>query len=351
MYKVFIVEDEHLIRESLRKQVLELAKEFPINYEGEATDGEMALALITDLQPDIILTDIRMPFMDGLAFSREARKQLPWAKIIFISGFDDFHYMKAAIQVQALDYLRKPVKKAELKAVLEKAIAELDRQKHSTPIAAEEVVDEVKRHHFLNGLFTGELTIEEALKQATNWSLSLVGQKFTVLLATNTFSGDLEAYSHFSEQLHFLFSGNKQLLFSSMSSRYIKFLLFSTTKEQVLESSYRVAHTLIHELEQSKDDDIAVAIGPIVDRLGEIPQAFEYARDLLASYPNLRTEKIMSFEDNFKDGELSPTHPFKRDLAQEISQLDESQIPTYINELAQEQAGLERTQMYRFFIL
>ena len=117
MYKVFIIEDEYLIRNNLREQITALGSYYPITYVGEAGDGEMALSSIIDLQPDIILTDIQMPFMDGLTFSKEARKLLPWTRLIFISGFDDFDYMKGAIQVQADDYLLKPIKSNELKII------------------------------------------------------------------------------------------------------------------------------------------------------------------------------------------------------------------------------------------
>jgi len=99
MYKVFIVEDEHLIRDSLRNQLLYLAETHPLVFAGEASDGEMALASIMDVKPDILLTDIRMPFMDGLSLAKEVRKIFPWIRIIFISGFDDFDYARTAIQV------------------------------------------------------------------------------------------------------------------------------------------------------------------------------------------------------------------------------------------------------------
>ena len=129
MYKVFIVEDEHLIRDSLRNQLLSLAETHPLIFSGEASDGEMALASIVDVKPDILLTDIRMPFMDGLSLAKEVRKIFPWIRIIFISGFDDFEYARTAIQVQADAYLLKPIKDTELIQTLEAVITVLEKQK------------------------------------------------------------------------------------------------------------------------------------------------------------------------------------------------------------------------------
>ena len=79
-------------------------------------------ASILDIRPDIILTDIKMPFMDGLTFAKEAKKLLPLVRIIFISGFDDFDYAKTALQLQADDYLLKPIKNEDLEQTLIKVI-------------------------------------------------------------------------------------------------------------------------------------------------------------------------------------------------------------------------------------
>lgn len=353
MYKVFIVEDEHLIRDNLRTQILSLSKSYPLSYVGEAGDGEMALASILDLQPDIILTDIKMPFMDGLTFAKEARKILPWARIIFISGFDDFEYMKGAIQVQADEYLLKPIKNDELKQTLIKVITLLNEQKSLTANEPDSalLVTEIKKNHFLNGLFKGELPVIDAIKEAETFDRNIVGKKMCVLLATNQFNSKFSDYAHFSKHLKFLFDQDELVLFSSVSSRFVKFLIFSAQKEAVLEKSYQIAQTLIHELEQDTQDDIAVAIGPVVDRLSEIPTSFNKAKEMLGTYGYFRMEKIISYEDDMKEGELSPTHPFKMDLAKEIAASTEDNQKVLIKKLTVDHGNEERTRMVRFFIL
>ena len=353
MYSVFIVEDEHLIRDSLRKHILNFSETLPINFIGEAGDGEMALASILDLQPDIILTDIKMPFMDGLTFAKEARKLIPWVRIIFISGFDDFEYMKGAIQVQADEYLLKPIKPEELEQTLTKVISLLDDQKKVAPKDpnSDLLFHEIKKNHFLNGLFKGELPIPMIMKEIETFNVNISGKKFTVLLANNRFNSNFDDYAHFSEYLNFLFSQDDEVLFSSVSSRFIKFLIFNKEKELVLEKSYQIAQTLIHELETDSEDDLAVAIGPVVDRLSEIPFAFNTARDLLSTYGSYRVEKIISYEDDMKEGELSPTHPFKMNLAEEIAVSTENSREDLVNRLALDQGSFERNRMIRFFKL
>ncbi|HUE99843.1 MAG TPA: response regulator [Anaerolineales bacterium] len=87
-YKVFFVEDEIIAREGIRDNVDWQAGGF--EFCGEASDGEMALPLLRTAQPDVLITDIKMPFMDGLQLSKIVRERMPWVKIIILSGHDEF---------------------------------------------------------------------------------------------------------------------------------------------------------------------------------------------------------------------------------------------------------------------
>jgi two-component system response regulator YesN len=75
----------------------------------------MALSMIQDIKPDIVITDIRMPFMDGLTFSRIIRKTLPWIKIIILSGHDEFEYAREAVSLGVEEYLLKPVSSSDIR--------------------------------------------------------------------------------------------------------------------------------------------------------------------------------------------------------------------------------------------
>lgn len=355
MYNVFIVEDEHLIRDSLRKQLLHLKAELPIQFAGEAADGELALASILDIQPDIILTDIKMPFMDGLTFASEVKKIFPWIRIIFISGFDDFDYAKAAIRVQADEYLLKPIKMDELQSALATTIQSLNEQKKSIrqkEPQSQEFLHELRKNHFLNGLFAGELTMTEIIAETETFQRSLVGKNYVVLLATNHYSNRFEDYFHFSEYLNHLFGSDTEIIFSSISSKYIKFLLFKNNQEDLLEKCYQVAHTLIHELEETNQDHFVVSIGPLVSRVSDISSAFTTTKNLIRIYQPLQTEKIISYEDTLVKGELSPTNPFKLDLDEKIPKLSTEDIPAFMLELQEAaNASDERQHLTRFYIL
>ena len=127
MIKVFLTEDEYAIRERIKKSIK--WEQHGFELVGEAGDGETALPEILKTKPDILLTDISMPFMDGLKLSELVKKQLPDIRIIVISGYDDFNYAKQAISIGVQEYLLKPITSGNLIDVLKKTSDEIIRQR------------------------------------------------------------------------------------------------------------------------------------------------------------------------------------------------------------------------------
>jgi two-component system response regulator YesN len=112
MLKVFLVEDEVVVREGMKNNI-HWEKEGFI-FVGEASDGELAYPLIQKTRPDILITDIKMPFMDGLELSRLVKQEMPDVKIIVLSGYDEFEYAKEGISIGITDYLVKPISGSQL---------------------------------------------------------------------------------------------------------------------------------------------------------------------------------------------------------------------------------------------
>lgn len=111
MIKVLLADDQNLIRQGL-KALLELEEDLEI--VGEAENGEIALHLIEELHPDIVLMDIRMPIMDGVAATREIQNRFTKVKVLVLTTFDDDEYVKAALQNGATGYLLKDTPSEEL---------------------------------------------------------------------------------------------------------------------------------------------------------------------------------------------------------------------------------------------
>lgn len=111
MIRVLLVDDQSLIRQGLRA-LLELESELEV--VGEAENGQAAIDLIKPLQPDVVLMDIRMPVMDGVAATREICQKFPQIKILVLTTFDDDEYVKAAVSYGAMGYLLKDTPSEEL---------------------------------------------------------------------------------------------------------------------------------------------------------------------------------------------------------------------------------------------
>lgn len=127
MYKILIAEDESEMRNLLVKYIRRTQPDLEV--VGSAVNGKEALALAKEHRPDIVLTDISMPVMDGLQFLQEAMEEKILSKAVIISGYDEFAYARKAIALGVSDYLLKPFDPQELEEVLEKIRAELDRQR------------------------------------------------------------------------------------------------------------------------------------------------------------------------------------------------------------------------------
>ena len=132
--KVFLADDEIVIREGIRESFP--WEETPYVLVGEAPDGEMALPMIRDTNPDIVITDIKMPFMDGIELCKTLRAQMPWIGIVVLSGYDEFEYARQCIALGVREYLLKPINAEELKKVLDKVSAQIAEEKKASLHAA-----------------------------------------------------------------------------------------------------------------------------------------------------------------------------------------------------------------------
>src|SRR5690349_8199949 len=118
MYNVLLIDDEPWSREVVK--ALGLWERLGFRLSDEAEDGNTGLALIGKLRPDVVITDMRMPGLDGVGLLKAINESYPEVKIIVISGYDDFVYLRQAVASRATDYLLKPIDPEELNAALAK---------------------------------------------------------------------------------------------------------------------------------------------------------------------------------------------------------------------------------------
>ena len=143
--KILIADDEDYTREGLMEEIA--WEEFGIDEIMQAVNGEEALKIVKWFRPDIVLSDIRMPKMDGIAFAEEMVRLIPGSKLIFMSGYMETDYLKSAIRLSVIDYIEKPVDIAQVKKALRRAVDEIVREKKTRE------ADQVNREFHQQKLF------------------------------------------------------------------------------------------------------------------------------------------------------------------------------------------------------
>lgn len=276
MIKVFLADDEIVIREGIRASFPWQETEYQL--VGEAPDGEMALSMIRDTKPDILITDIRMPFMDGIELCRVVRRQMPWIGIIILSGYDEFEYARKAIQLGVKEYLLKPITAQELRQVLDRVSAQLRAEQEDRGRAAQRVLDEngslFVREKLLSTLYSEDAAENDALNvvsQMRAMGVSLTASRYVVIdAAFSPAETGLAALRELSES-----SGG--IAHATGSRTGGRVLILGDGDADAEERAYAFAASCVTELERCGCRHIRVSIGETVAEPSKIIDSMKSA--------------------------------------------------------------------------
>nr|WP_286208011.1 response regulator [Clostridium caldaquaticum] len=168
MIKLLVVDDETTTRKGLIKHIS--WNDLGVQLVEEAKDGFDALEVAARIQPNIILSDIRMPGLNGIELAERVKEQLPDCRIIFLSGYSDKEYLKAAINLSAVSYVEKPIDISEVKEAVKKAVnlcIEDERRKLSEKNASIVLTENLSfvKQKIITNLIGAEADIEERVKE------------------------------------------------------------------------------------------------------------------------------------------------------------------------------------------
>jgi Response regulator containing CheY-like receiver domain and AraC-type DNA-binding domain len=195
MYKLIFVDDE----EEVRKGIVEKIEWNKHGFEiaGEAENGIEALEIAEKVVPDVIITDIKMPFMDGLTLAEKIREKFPAARIVILTGFDEFEYAQRAIKLDVIEYVLKPISAKELTDVLLKIKAKIDKE-----MARKKDIETLKdyykkslpllREKFLISLIKSRFDREEIMEKAHTYGIDTSGKLFAVSVMKIDFGSGTE---------------------------------------------------------------------------------------------------------------------------------------------------------------
>lgn len=278
--KVFLADDEIVIREGIRESFP--WEDTPYTLVGEAPDGEMALPMIRDTNPDIVITDIRMPFMDGLELCRILRAQMPWIGIIVLSGYDEFEYARKCIQLGVREYLLKPINATDLREVLDKVSKQLEEERkaieHAASLRARMESDgKFVKEKLVGSLFADEAVEEDAhnvLKELASMGVPVPASFYVVIDAAFQPTGEGQ------EAAASLAAASNGIIQVSAGKNGTRLLVLGKSQEDAEEQAYAFSASLVRELERCECTGICVGIGDIVEKPEEILQSFKSARHI-----------------------------------------------------------------------
>ena len=179
MHKMLIVDDDVIIREGLAANVS--WEEHGIQLVGTASDGETALELIERLEPNLIVSDIKMPFMDGIELARSVLSRYPDTRFILLTGYDEFEYAKAAVDLKVDEFLLKPVAGRELVQTVRRAAWAYDNDQRARKQLLESRALMVERLAYR--IVHGQLPVAEIRDEADFLGVQLEAHAYVCLVA------------------------------------------------------------------------------------------------------------------------------------------------------------------------
>lgn len=369
MLKVFIAEDESVVREGLRDNVN--WQQCGCQFAGEASDGEMALPLIRKLRPDVLITDIKMPFMDGLALSKIVSQEFPQMKIIIISGYDDFEYARQAISVGVEQYLLKPVTKFTLQKVLQEIREKIEKEREQENYLEkfrEEMLEyeQFSRRNYFEKVFAGQLSVQQMYEEAQKLSLEIDASGYNLVMVSmwekkqENETGDSVAFIRKKEELMRYFLRYPEFLVFRWNINTYG-ILIKGDMEQMEELRQKCQDAIVRICSgQDLDMEWYCAIGEPVKRLSLLPECYGKVNHML-SYRFLKPQQhiltkdtVSEFVPGREEGSLGGVDIAKADpeiIKGFLLRGQEEEIEDFVDGFLESQAEALQSKLFRDYLM
>lgn len=347
MIKLMIVDDESIIRRGIRTSI----DWWTLNVDivGEARNGKQALDLVQDLKPDIVVTDIRMPHMDGLEFAQQLKEQYPHIRIIILSGYDDFDYARQALKIGVTEYLMKPVGAEELSALISRLGTEITQEKlqnekeQSNQFLMRENFPYIQRM-WLNRLLKGDMKINDAvIDKAAQLRIPLDGPEYGVVVVdVDDFRLNTEHVSDREKELiHYSINNIVEEVFSSVfqcTACHSEFDNINVLLNANMHNKHRIMETCIEAqrcIARYMRLSVTIGLGQYVSELADVHESYRQAvyamqckvykgKGQIIAYQDVESE-IQGESSKSKREILLPSED-EKELLEYLSTMDKAKI-------------------------
>lgn len=349
MLKVFLVEDEFVVREGIKNNIDWAGHGY--EFVGEAGDGELAFPMIEKLRPDIVITDIRMPFMDGLELSRLLREKMPEIEIIILSGFEEFEYAKEAIKLGIAQYLTKPIKGDDLLKEVDIISQKLNKKRQEDDLRSKyqrEMQENTltDRRALFTYLVSGGKSMQELYSMASKLEMDLTAIWYNlILIKVKSINHEIEEYSpssvRASKVIDDLFNDEHLIVFDR-NLEGAAVLLKADSEEELNNLSDVVSRKFVEVMSDFGHLRYFGGIGEPVNRLSELPGCFDKAskafahRYLSDECRFLRFDELKKNEQATKENmnftDVDPHQVDKNKILGFLKQADKEETAFFVDE-------------------
>ena len=310
LYRIILVDDEEEVRKGIIHKIDWEALGFQV--VGDAENGQDALEKIEQLEPDVVMTDIRMPYMDGLTLTSWIRQKYPSVKVLIFSGFDDFEYAQKAIKLNVTEYILKPVNVEELTRILNRVRENLDQeieQRRDVDRLRESYLSSlpILRELFLNDMVRGNMPAENIRQKLEEYKIDILGAEKWLTAVINV---ENEA----SEETGLTLHQEKELIPISVKSLlednlkdYCRFMAFNSAVgvtliaavdgERKQTSLIDLLGDICKEIKRILQVTVTIGIGYFSRELEQLPAAYQSAVDALGYREIVGTGKTIYIND------------------------------------------------------
>ncbi len=311
MYKLIIVDDEEEVRHGIVRKIA--WEQYNFQISGEAENGREALDIIEEDIPDVVITDISMPIMNGLELASVLRESYPTVITVILTGYDDFKFAQQAIKYGVADYILKPVLPENITDVMEKLKARIDAE-----ILRKKDMDSLRRHYkeslpiirdnFLLSLVTGRSVVKDAEKKIMDFNLRLSGNRFIAAVSNIDSSSmkDAPYGENDFELLKFAVSNISQEIadkhsfgevFSFGDNLVIAAGFAENDASIIIGKFYSMLEEIRQNVEKYLKVTVTIGMGSVFDSVTGLRDAYRRALSALEYRLVLESNKVIFIED------------------------------------------------------
>lgn len=363
-YSVLLVDDEEEVFQVIMKKLDWESMGFRI--AGYARNGVEALEMAEELQVDVVMTDIKMPYMDGLTLCKKLKELYQKMKVIIFSGFDEFEYAKEAIKIEAEEYILKPINANELREVFERIKVNLDKEldeKRNIDKLREYYMESlpVLQENFYTSLIDGRIPKDQIEKYAVNYQINLKGPYYvvTVLHISTTNLGD----DGMKMDPFLLAVSVKKLAEEQLSghwnSKMVTYLgdIIVITQLSDMDSITRFTDTMDKICKMAKrvcNARVTAGIGHVCDQLSEIPLSYQGAKNAVSYrvlYGNTRAISIAEMDPQ-ESADMPWEEPYIRNILKKIKMGEQEPLCEAIGDFTAQLSNSKMSlQKYQILIM